>query len=99
MKNRICVLEKQLKRRPISMSEVAEYIYEKYSIDTGRNRIFKLLRDTKYLNSNNEPTWNGRNAGYFTTIIAKRPETGFEFTKLLVYEKGVALIHKLLMKR
>lgn len=49
----------------LSVSQYCKEIYDTDKIQIGRNRMYKWLRDQKYLRYNNEPYQQWVNAGYF----------------------------------
>lgn len=80
------------------MSEVAYYVKEQHAINTGRNRIYEMLRDVKLLNAANLPIGNYAHYEYFKVISADKEHIDLKIDKTLAYQKGVDLIVKLLVK-
>lgn len=78
----------------ISIGEVAKVLGIK---GIGRNNLFKLLRDKKILQSNNQPYQEYIDRGYFR-VIEQRWTTANGDTKIsiktLVYQKGLDYIRK-----
>jgi len=78
----------------ISMSEVAKVL----NVGLGRNKIFKILRDNKILQHDNQPIQTYCDRGYFRVIESKyntpNGDTNISL-KTVVYQKGLDYIRKL----
>lgn len=77
--------------------DVAEFskILKKHHIDLGRNKLFRWLRDNKYLMTGNVPYQSYMNRGYFQVI--ETVEHNRIHLKTLITGKGqIALLNKLL---
>lgn len=77
--------------------DVAEFskILKKHHIDLGRNKLFRWLRDNKYLMTGNVPYQSYMNRGYFQVI--ETVEHNRIHLKTLITGKGqIALLKKLL---
>jgi anti-repressor protein len=74
-----------------SMSNIAK------SLNTGRNKLFKVLRDSNVLMSNNEPYQKFCDNDYFT-IRYKTLKTGETISVTKVTPKGLIYIEKLLKR-
>jgi hypothetical protein len=98
MNHNMDIILKTLIDGAISMSEVAYYVKEQHAINTGRNRIYRLLRDAKLLNAANLPVGKYVHEKYFKVIAADKEHIDLKIDKTLAYQKGVDLIVKLLVK-
>ena len=66
----------------------------------GRNNLFKLLRDKKILKENNLPYQEFVDRGYFRVVESKYTKASGEtciYIKILVYQKGVDYIRKMIL--
>jgi len=82
----------------ISMADVAKVL----NFGSGRNTLFKILRQEKILQKDNRPYQEYIDRGFFRVVEQKYDkgygETGINI-KTLVFQKGVEYIRKLLVKR
>jgi len=79
----------------ISMSEVAKVL----NMGIGRNKIFKILRDNKILQENNQPYQQYCDKGMFRVIESKYGKPNGDTCiqlKTVVYQRGLDYIRKLL---
>lgn len=80
----------------LPIGSIAKVLCKDFNI--GRNRLFKFLRDHGVLLANNEPKQPYVDRKFFR-VVERRFEVNGEMrvgTQTLVYQKGVAFIHKLL---
>lgn len=69
--------------------------------NTGRNKIFKILRDRKILDRNNKPYQSYVNKGYFKIVETENTDAQGNThvnTKTVVFQKGLDFINKVLQE-
>jgi prophage antirepressor-like protein len=84
----------------ISMDEFAKVLKDENNFDIGRNRLFRWLRENKYLMSNNTPYQKFLDKGYFKVIqVYRKSPFGLKlFSKTLITGKGQYAIYEKLKK-
>ena len=85
----------------IKIGEYAKILCDKdKGIDTGRKRLFEILRELRILMSNNEPYQEYSKRGYFRRVPRTFPlpngEQGLDFTTLITPRGQVKLAKKLI---